>query len=177
MKTPSKKSAKTKRLRPAQAMIESVLALLFATFVFLVAITLARLLYARILLTHAARSAARSRAVGFNDFMCLKTARAAMIPVAGRRLWPERDSAASASDAAFDERARIPRYLASATYAEARGALDYEFWPNAEVDVRTIHSLAPLASAYIRLATDEIVMDGSAAIEAHYPLYMEEERP
>ena len=76
-------------MRRGQAMIETVLAVLFITFVFLGLFQLSQMLTARILLDHAAARAARAKAVGFNAFMCRKAARVATIPIAGRRLWPD----------------------------------------------------------------------------------------
>lgn len=125
---------------------------------------------ARIVLDHASARAARARSVGLNEFMCLKSARAAMIPVAGRRLWPLDDDDYSGS-----EISRVPLYLSSRTPAEARGILDYEYWPSTDIKISTRHSLAPYAEAELVMNTDEFVMEGSAKIEAHYPLYMNEE--
>ena len=65
-------------LRSGQAMIETVLAVLIITFVFLGLFKLSHMLTGKIMLEHAAMRVARARAVGFNDFMCVKTARAAV---------------------------------------------------------------------------------------------------
>ena len=146
-----------------QAMVESVIACLFVTFLMLIGFELMHRLTARILLDHAAARAARARSVGLDDFMCEKSARAAMIPVAGERTWPEYD---------VDEVARIPIYLAAGTLGRARGVLDYEHWGDTSVDVDSESGVAPRAKAEVKLETDELSMNGKAEIESHFPLYM-----
>ena len=74
--------------RRGQAMIETVIAVLIVTFAFLVLFRLSQMLMGKIMLEHAAMRVARARAVGFNDFMCIKAARVASIPAAGKRVWP-----------------------------------------------------------------------------------------
>ena len=150
--------------RRGQAMLETVLAVLFVTFILLVAFQLMHMLTSRILLDYAAARAARARAVGFNDFMCLKSARAAIIPVSGRRTWPE---------SAVDEVARIPIYLASESPARARGILDYERWDTSTLFVSSGLGIAPVVKAHMRMAADNFTMDGEAEVESHFPFYME----
>ena len=74
--------------RSGQAMLETTLAVVFISFVFLTLFKLSSMLTDKILLEHAAMRVARARTVGFNDYMCRKSARVAVIPVAGRRTWP-----------------------------------------------------------------------------------------
>ncbi|MBO7684202.1 MAG: hypothetical protein J6T51_05715 [Kiritimatiellae bacterium] len=105
-------------------MVETVIAVLVVTAVFFGLFRLSRLLSGKILLEHAAMRVARARAVGFNDFMCAKAAHVAVIPVAGRRLWPDGEDALSASE----ELARVRTYLESPDGARARGLLEYEGW-------------------------------------------------
>lgn len=152
-------------MRRGQAMIETVLAVLFITFVFLTAYQLSNRLSARILLDHAAARAARAKAVGFNDFMCRKSARVAMIPVAGRRVWPaDLDGA--------DEVSRIPVYLATDHEAMARGVLDYERWETTSFDVRSGGGIGATADARLRMEADDFIATGEASVESHFPLYM-----
>ncbi len=158
-------SVKTDCARRGQAMLETVFAVFFLTVVFLTLFYLARMLQTRILLDHAAARAARARAVGFNEFMCLKSARVAMIPVAGERVWP-----VGLSD--WDEVSRIPIYLSTEHEATARGVLEYEHWNTMQVHVTSGGGLADRATADISLATDDFTMDGHAEIESHYPLYL-----
>ena len=68
---------------PGQAMVETVLAVLIISFLFLALFKLSHMLTGKIMLEHAAMRVARARAVGMNEFMCLKAARVAVIPVAG----------------------------------------------------------------------------------------------
>lgn len=151
-------------MRRGQAMIETVLAVMFITFIFLFVYKVERMLSARILLDHAAARSARAKAVGFNDFMCLKSARVAMIPVAGRRLWPE--------EGGFAEASRVPIYLSTENESLARGILEYEWWNTTSVDVGSGGGLGSTVEARIRMETDEFDMDGAAAVESHFPFYM-----
>ena len=61
--------------RAGQAAVETVIAVLIVTSIFLVLFRLSHLLTGKILAEHAAMRVARARAVGFNDFMCRKAAR------------------------------------------------------------------------------------------------------
>lgn len=152
------------RAKRGQAMLETLLAVLFLTSILFALFILSRMVTARILLDHAAARAARARAVGFNDYMCLKSARVAMIPVAGRRLWPE--------EGGFDEASRIPIYLCTENDPIARGVLEYENWNRMSLDVSSGAGLAPVAEASIWMGDEDYSMDGHAAVESHYPLYM-----
>lgn len=110
-------------------MIETVLAVLVISFLFLTLFKLSYMLTGKVLLEHAAMRVARARTVGLNEFMCQKAARVAVIPVAGERLWPTGDE--------FDwnmELHRIPEYMESENNAYARGILDYEGWDRLGVD-------------------------------------------
>ena len=106
-------------------MLETVLAVVFVTFVFLVLFGLSRLLTEKILLEHAAMRVARARAVGFNEFQCLKTARVAVIPVAGERLWPAKGDERMRG---VSEPALAQMYLRTPDSAYADGLLRYEKW-------------------------------------------------
>ena len=151
-------------LRRAQAMLETLISVLFVTFILLVSVQLVQMYNARILLDHAAERAARAKAVGLNDFMCLKSARVAMIPVAGNKTWPQEN---------IDEVARIPIYLSSDHGARARAILDYERWANMNVSVSSEYGISPIAETQINLETDEFSVNGESKVESHYPLYME----
>ena len=150
-------------MRRGQAMIETVLACLFIMSIFLVAFLMLRMETARILLDHAAARAARAKAVGLNDFMCEKSARAAMIPVSGPRTWPVE---------AVDEASRVPIFLSADDWSLARGILDYEYWDTSDIRVRSGSGVGAVASARILLRTDDFDMDGEAEIESHFPFYM-----
>ena len=60
-------------------MVETVLAVLAVSFLFLALFRLSCLLTGKVVLQHAAMRVARARSVGFNDYMCRKSARVAAI--------------------------------------------------------------------------------------------------
>ncbi len=109
---------------------------------------LSRIFAAREILEHSAQSAARARAVGFNDFMVYKVSRVATIPNAGLMTTPQvantsgRDWGSSSVGDLWDysltnyetspqlavERARIPLFLESVHPGELLAILDYADW-------------------------------------------------
>ncbi len=144
-------------------MVETVIAVLVVTSIFLVLFRLSHMLTGKILLEHAAMRVARARAVGLNDFMCEKAARVAVIPVAGKRLWPEGDE--------FDwsmELSRVPIYMGTPDGAVARGVLEYEGW-------KTL-SVVPGdgTAAEVSMRTDWFRLNGKAGVGRDYSLYMNE---
>lgn len=151
-------------MRRGQAIVETLIAILLIMAIFEGAYRLTRMVVSQTLLDHAAARAARSRAVGFNEFMCRKTARAAMIPVAGRRIWPTGDD--------IDEVARVPVYLASEDESLANGTLDYEYWPSTRLDLDLGGGLFPSVNAAMSLATPDFSLTGRGGCEAHFPYYM-----
>lgn len=151
-------------MRRGQAMVETLLAVLLIMTIFFGAYQLSRMVAARTLLDHAAARAARAKAVGFNDFMCEKSARVAMIPVAGERLWP--------TEPGFSEASRVPIYLTAEDWPLANGVLDYEYWHTMDFDVRSGAGLNPVAESSISISTPDFDMEGRAAVESHFPFYM-----
>ena len=143
-------------------MVETVLAVLFITFLFLVVFSLSHMLTGKVLVEHAAMRVARARAVGFNDFMCAKAARVAVIPVAGRRLWPDGDEFT-----AGNELARVRTYLESPDGARASGLLEYEHWKTLSVDA------GDGGMSVVRLKTDWFTLEGKAGIEDGCSYYLE----
>ena len=150
-----------------QAMIETVLAVLVVSFAFLALFRLSHMLTGKILVEHAAMRVARARSVGFNDFMCKKSARIAVMPVAGKRLWPEGWS--------FDdsrELSRVPIYMRSADGAVARGVLEYDGWnrlsvePGDGTDVRTSLGFSIFGDSV------QYRLEGRAGIEDNHSLYL-----
>ena len=142
-------------------MIETVLAVLVVTFIFLMLFNLSHVLTGKILAEHAAMRVARARAVGFNDFMCLKTARVAVIPVAGKRLWPTDEKFTTGN-----ELARVRTYLESPDAARANGLLDYENWKTLSVDA------GDGGQSVVNLKTGWFKVEGKAGIEDGYTYYM-----
>ena len=143
-------------------MVETVLAVLVITFVFLALFNLSHLLTGKILVEHAAMRVARARAVGFNDFMCQKTARVAVIQVAGKRLWPDDEKFT-----AGNELARVRTYLESPNGARASGLLDYENWHTMSVDP------GDGGQSVVTLRTGWFKIEGKAGIEDGASYYME----
>ncbi len=154
-----------RHLRPAsyagrngQAMIESVFMIIVAGLCFFAVFQYANVFAAKAVLSHAATRAARSRAVGFNQFMVDKSVRVAAIPASGRRLTPEfagidpaitaalkKNSASDIWDLALRsstrspgtqlEVGRIPDYMESINNPTAENILDYELWDALSVDI------------------------------------------
>lgn len=148
--------------RDGQAMVETVIAVLIVTFAFLCLFRLSRMLTGKIMLEHAAMRVARARAVGFNDFMCRKAARVAVIPAAGRRLWP-----ADSEELGYPaELARVSIYMNAPNAGVANGVLEYEGWRNLSVD--------PGSGDPVRVSmnTGWFDLDGEAGIEDNYRLYL-----
>lgn len=111
-------------LRRGQAMLETVLAVLVVTALFLGLFGLSRLLTGKIMLEHAAMRVARARAVGLNRFQCLKAARVAVIPSAGERLLPGKDDARTD----VSETALARMYMRTPDSGYADGLLRYDGW-------------------------------------------------
>lgn len=109
-------------------MVETLLAVLILTSVFFALHGLSRLLTGKIMVEHAAMRVARARAVGCNEFMCLKAARVAVIPVAGRRLRPGPDD--ERTD--INEPALARMYMRTPDSSYADGLLRYENWDKFE---------------------------------------------
>lgn len=169
-------------------MLETAIAVLFVTFLFLCLFQVTQMLSAKVLLDHAAARAARAKAVGFNDWMCLKSARVAMIPVAGKLLWPEYDDEYSGMGR-FGVTWRVPDYLASENEPLARGILEYERWNTMDFWVKSGYGISSEAEAYLSIGIPrfyarnaesdfdgygggEVEIEGEAKIESHYPFYM-----
>jgi hypothetical protein len=148
--------------RRGQAMIETVIAVLIVTFAFLVLFRLSQMLMGKIMLEHAAMRVARARAVGFNDFMCIKAARVAFIPAAGKRVWP-------ADGEEFDygmELARIGIYMNTPNAGVANGVMEYEGWRTLKVDPGTGDD------SRVSMYSDWFDLEGRAGIEGNYQFYM-----
>lgn len=148
--------------RPGQAMLEALLAVCLVTSAFLALFKLSQMLTGKILLQHAAMRVARARAVGFNDFMCAKSARVAVIPVSGRRLWPPGDEDMGWAE----EDARVRDYLCAPDGARARAILEFEKWGT--LRVRPGNGTSSAA----QMKTDWFDLVGEAGVERHATLYM-----
>ena len=148
--------------RRGQAMVETVVAVLIVTFVFLGLFKLSQMLMGKIVLEHAAMRVARARAVGFNDFMCIKAARVAVIPAAGKRIWP-------ADGEEFDhsmELARIGIYMNTPNAGVANGVMEYEGWRTLKVEPGTGDG------SRVSMHNDWFDLGGEAGIEDNCRFYM-----
>jgi len=143
-------------------MVETVIAVLIVTFVFLTLFSLSHMLSGKILLEYASMRVARARAVGCNGFQCLKAARVSVIPVAGRRLWPDGDDerGKGADEVAL---ARIYMITPDASYAD--GLLRYENWQRLEV----VPGNGGASS--VSMKTDWFKLRGEAVVD-DFPVYM-----
>ena len=144
-----------------QAMIETVLAVLVISFLFFALFRLSHMLTGKILLEHAAMRVARARAVGFNEFMCVKTARVAVMPVAGERLKPDKgDERGDMSESAL---ARMYMRTPDGSYAD--GLLRYENWK----DLLVVPGRG--GASHTAMKTDWFDLRGEAEVDA-FPVYM-----
>lgn len=145
-------------------MLETVIAVLIITSTFLVLFKLSHALTGKILLEHAAMRVARARAVGFNDFMCRKTARICVIPVAGERLKPGKND--ERSDISEPALARM--YLRTPTGGYADGLLKYAKWD----DLRVTPGQGGASSAALK--TDWFDLRGEAEVDT-FPVYLNDQ--
>ncbi len=148
-------------LRRGQSLVESAIAVTIVTFVFFGLYELSQALTGRILVQHAAMRVARARAVGFNEFMCLKTARLAVIPVAGQRPQP---TAGDGRDD-FSETAAARIYLQTPNEGYAHRLLDYERWDHLAIDTGAD------SGAKVTLKNDWFKFRGEAVVDA-FPVYL-----
>ena len=150
-------------VRRGQAMLETVLAVLVITFLFLVLFKLAHMLMGKIMLEHAAMRVARARAVGCNDFMCLKAARVAVIPAAGERLTPGKDDERKN----ISETALARMYMRTLDWSYADGLLQYENWERFSIDTGG-------DATRTSMKTDWFDLRGEAEVDA-FPVYMNDQ--
>ena len=149
-------------------MIESVIALVIICFAFFGLFRLSRLLTGKILVEHAAMRVARARAVGFNNFMCVKAARVAVIPVDGERLHPGKND--ERTD--IDEVALAQMYMRTPDSSYADGLLRYEDWDKLAV----VPGNGGASSVTLRTdwfeKSDMFTLRGEAEVDG-FPVYLE----
>ena len=147
--------------RRGQAMVETLLAVLVITGLFFALFKLSRMLTGKIMLEHAAMRVARARAVGMNEFWCIKVAQVAVIPVAGERLKPILDD----EHKGINEPALARMYMRTPDSLYAAGLLFYKDWDKL--------SLNPVSGGATRTAmkTDWFDLHGEAEVDSA-PVYM-----
>ena len=144
-------------------MVETVIAVLIITFVFLSLFKLSQMLTGKIMLEHAAMRVARARAVGMNEFMCVKAGRVAVIPVAGERLRPGKDD--ERKD--ISETALARMYMRTLDWSYANGLLRYENWDRFSIDTSG-------STTHTAMKTEWFDLRGEAEVDA-FPVYMNDE--
>ena len=171
--------------RCGQALIESCLIMGLVCLLLMGIFQLAQLFVAREIIDFSAGRGARARTVGFNEFMVLKTLRIASIPNAGAMIFPGYRSGGPLEQYIHAEMPRIPHYL----QAEARqlgSILDYSNWSSIGLRSRFHSDDIIRFEAYQEMpilffpnlfkafyADSAVPLNGTADIEAHYPLYLE----
>lgn len=143
-------------------MVETVIAVLFVTSLFLCLFKLSQMLTGKILLEHAAMRVARARAVGLNAFMCTKTARVAVIPVSGERLQPAGDD----ERVGIDEGAIARMYMRTPDASYADGLLRYEHWDRLQL------TPGNGGASSVKMETDWFDLRGEAEVDG-FPVYLE----
>ena len=183
------------RLRRGQAMVESVVAVLFVAFLFFVLFFLSRLLTVKIMLEYSASRVARARTVGLNDFVCEKAARVSVMTVAGRRLWPDEEELAEEEESdkdpeadaeveefeelgeEFEEKLRYSAaslvqlarlYMGRETPAEAAGFMEYEYWQTLYVEPGDVSKVR----MKFKIWDIPVSLEGESHIENHYRDYL-----
>ena len=145
-------------------MVETVLAVLIISFLFFGLFKLSRMLAGKICVQHAAMRVARARAVGCNEFMCLKAARVAVIPAAGKRLKPGPDDERKN----ISETALARMYMRTLDSVYADGLLRYEYWDDFE------ERPGDSGVSTTRLKTDIFDLKGEAVVDV-FPVYLNDE--
>lgn len=128
-----------------QAILESLLVLLVLLAAFFFFYDFSYATVAQIHLNHATARIARADTVGFNSFQRNKALRVGMIPVAGKRLVPEAERGQLSPT---QELAYVRTYLASETYADSKGVLDYERWDSLSHTTRHTNDQCKIASRF-----------------------------
>lgn len=146
-------------------MIESVLVILLACLIFFSLFQYVNLFASKMILSHAAARAARSRAVGFNEWMVRKSALVASIPASGKRLEPTyapangtfssalpSKSLGDILDVAFSRNVksksyaievnRVPQFMESVNEISSTAVLKYERWDDTQVEIEESTSLS-----------------------------------
>jgi len=171
--------------RQGQALIESCIVIGLLCLVLMGVFQWSQAYMTQEILSHAAARAARCQAVGFNEYMVMKTWRIGTIATAGRLVQPPYAGGPAAQYTL--ERSRIPLYLAAEWASHLDAILDYSRWddiqgyggdPAASVTRYTVSQTLPLNTIFSNVcrafyAGDSIPIQGVAHMDNHYPLYLE----
>ena len=182
------------RRRAGQAMVESAVVLVVIFIAFMVALQYADNLRTKLLVEYAAFRSARARAVGYNDYKLLKTARIATMSAAGKcRTTDDDGNPLSASAMA----ARMGLYLGSHDEGQAKTVLDFSYWDGDAMrvekpivsggritvkveqdrpqffDIANPHAYAVDENGETPSDATRAHLVGEASIEAHYSEYLQ----
>ena len=179
------------RGKSGQAMIETIIVMVFLLIAFFSIAQFADNFRARLVADYAAGRCARSRTVGLDDYMILKIARIATMSIAGKSMLPDyADGPLSAGEMI----GRAGNYLSARCDAQTHGILDFELWRNNQTSVTTLDGGSKLTASVKQLrpqffslprflsggesGKDEMKeefasIEASHSIEAHYPDYLE----
>ncbi len=168
--------------RAGQALIESCLVIGLICLLLAAVFQLAHLVVAQ---DYAAARGARARAVGFNDFMVAKTVRIGALGNAGALRVPPPPGGGPWAQWQACELPRIPHYLQAEPWM-LESILDYDGWdditwhgpagpgPLTEMHVAQRVPLLFFSNVFRAVfAGSAVPMAGSAAIDTHYPEYLE----
>ncbi len=174
-----------------QAMVETILVLLFLFLAFYTVFQFADNLRARLLVDYAASRVARARTVGMNDFMLAKTANIATMAAAGKCITRTSKGDRPSTGELIS---RSADYLACEYGEQARQVLDFELWRNGRTQVVCPRSGSKLTATVTQVRpqffdlgralsglppAEDGAEDGSAritgsySIEAHAPDWIE----
>ena len=173
-----------------QAMVETIVVLVFLLFAFFALFQFTDNLRAKLLCEYAAGRCARAATAGYNDFMIEKTARIATMAAAGPCRTRDEKGDAYRYQSWIS---RAPDYLECVYDAQARQILDFEYWRDGRTQVTTTRSGARIETTVTqtrpqffslatlfqeRVAGEEVDhgdarITGTSSIEAHYPDWLQ----
>ena len=182
------------RRKAGQAMVESAVVLIVLFLAFLMALQYADNLRAKLLVEYAAFRCARARAVGYNYYKLLKTARVSTMSVAGKcRSTDDEDHPLSTGAMV----ARMGLYLGSHDESQAKAVLDFAYWDHGATrvdepiemgrritvkveqkrpqffDIANPHIAAIDENGETPSSASRAHLVGKASVEAHYPEYLQ----
>lgn len=177
-----------------QAMVETIVVLVFLLFAFFALFQFADNLRAKLLCEYAAGRCARAATIGLNEFMVTKTARIATMAAAGECLTKDGSGHALETGALVG---RSPSYLECVNEAAAEQELDFDYWRNGRTHAQCVRSGSKIVAtvtqkrpqffdlvAWVNGETafrnddddngpSDATITGTASIEAHSPDWMQ----
>ena len=182
------------RRKAGQAMVESAIVLIVLFLAFLTALQYADNLRTKLLLEYAAFRCARARAVGYNNYKLLKTARVSTMSVAGKCRSKDDKNHPLSTGAMV---ASMGLYLGSHDESQAKAVLDFAYWDHGATrvdepieqgsritvkvkqdrpqffDIANPHVAAVDEDGETPSCATRAHLVGKASVEAHYPEYLQ----